>query len=92
MQESDLFVVDPSMKEEAAAAGTLTVVMNSHNEVCLVSKSGGLGLSVSQVSRFPPTSLPGSVSWSSCCNTLHVCRLELKEFLSTLSSVKCLVE
>ena len=37
------------MKEEAACSGSLTVVLNAHNELCLLSKAGGLGLSLSQV-------------------------------------------
>ena len=41
-------VVDPSLKEEAARAGLLTVVMNSHKEVCAVQKADGIGLSVAQ--------------------------------------------
>ena len=56
MQEGELFVVDPNMKEEAAAAGTLSIVMNAHNELCLMSKSGGIGLPLPQVS---------------CCTSLH---------------------
>ena len=49
LQDGDLMVLDPSMKEEAAAEGFVTVVLNAHNEICLLSKSGGLGLSISQV-------------------------------------------
>ena len=44
-------LVDPSMKEEAACGGSLTVVLNAHNELCLLSKAGGLGLSLSQVAH-----------------------------------------
>ena len=49
LQEGDLVVVDPSMKEEAAAEGFVSVVLNAHNELCLLSKSGGIGLPPSQV-------------------------------------------
>lgn len=48
-QDGDTLVVDPSLKEEAARAGLLTVIMNSHKEVCAVQKADGIGLSVAQV-------------------------------------------
>lgn len=43
--------VDPSLKEEAAMEGCVTVVMNPHGEVCLVQKSIGIGVTYSQLSR-----------------------------------------
>lgn len=48
-QDGDTLVVDPSSKEEAACSASATVVINAHGEVCLLHKSGGLGLSLSQV-------------------------------------------
>lgn len=41
-------VVDPSLKEEAARGGLLTVIMNTHQEVCAVQKADGIGLSIPQ--------------------------------------------
>ena len=49
LQDGDTIVVDPSSKEEAASSASVTVVLNAHSEVCLLHKSGGLGLSLSQV-------------------------------------------
>lgn len=42
-------MVDPISKEEAACSASVTVVMNAHNEVCLLNKAGGMGLSMNQV-------------------------------------------
>lgn len=42
-------VLDPSLKEAAAAAGALTVVATTHGEVCALHKPGGVGVSLSQV-------------------------------------------
>ncbi len=41
-------VLDPDLKEAAAAAGALTVVATAHGEVCAVHKPGGAGISLSQ--------------------------------------------
>ena len=49
LQDGNSVLVDPSLEEEAAAAGTLTAVLNSHSEVCAIHKSGGIGLSLPQV-------------------------------------------
>ena len=53
LQGEDLLVVDPGSKEEAASSAGVTIVMNAHNEVILLRKSGGLGISLSQVSNLP---------------------------------------
>ena len=37
-------MLDPGRKEEAAAAGRLTVVVNAHQEVCAVQKLDGVAL------------------------------------------------
>ena len=42
-------MVDPSLKEEVACVGKVTVVVSTHGQVCAVQKLGGLGLSLSQV-------------------------------------------
>ena len=48
MQDGELLVVDPSLKEEAAAAGTLTVVVNTHSDLCSLNKTSGAGISITQ--------------------------------------------
>jgi exosome complex RNA-binding protein Rrp42 (RNase PH superfamily) len=35
------FVVDPSLKEELISKAQLTVIANSHKELCCMQKSGG---------------------------------------------------
>ena len=50
MQDGELLVVDPSLKEEAAAAGVLTVVVNTHSDICSLNKTSGAGISMTQVS------------------------------------------
>ena len=42
-------VVDPSLEEEAAAQGLLTVVMNAFGELCAVQKTSGIALPTSEV-------------------------------------------
>lgn len=49
MQEGDDLVMDPDRKEEAAAAGEVTVVVNTAGQVCAVQQLGGLGLTLDQV-------------------------------------------
>ena len=49
MQEGNLVCVDPNLKEEAAAAGSMTAILNTHGEVCAVQKAHGIGLSIHQV-------------------------------------------
>ncbi|KAK9842555.1 hypothetical protein WJX81_005859 [Elliptochloris bilobata] len=44
-------VLDPSLKEAAAAAGMLTVIATTHGEVCALHKPGGIGISLSQTMR-----------------------------------------
>ncbi len=48
LQGGELVVVDPALKEAAAAAGALTVVATTHGEVCALHKPGGVGISFSQ--------------------------------------------
>eukprot|EP00198_Chlamydomonas_reinhardtii_P014113 XP_001703450.1 3'-5' exoribonuclease PH component of the exosome [Chlamydomonas reinhardtii] len=50
-QAGDMLVADPTWKEEAAAAGSCTVVMNPAQEVCCVHKADGIGLSPEQFMR-----------------------------------------
>ena len=55
-------MLDPSLKEAAAAAGALTVVATTHGEVCALHKPGGVGVSLSQV-----RAKPGAASRAVCC-------------------------
>lgn len=41
--------MDPGLKEEAACAGTMTVVVNTHGDVCSLAKTSGAGVPMSQV-------------------------------------------
>ncbi|KAK9817867.1 hypothetical protein WJX72_003394 [[Myrmecia] bisecta] len=50
-QEGEVLAVDPDLKEEAGAAGRLTVVMNTHQEVCALHKVTGGGVSKEQLLR-----------------------------------------
>lgn len=42
-------MVDPDSLEEAAAAGLMTVVVNTHDDICTVRKTSGIGISMAQV-------------------------------------------
>lgn len=42
-------MVDPGLKEEAVAVGTLTLALNVHREVCAIHKLGGATLSADQL-------------------------------------------
>ena len=42
-------MVDPHLKEEIAAAGTLSCVINNGRQLCCLDKQGGEGLTMSQV-------------------------------------------
>lgn len=46
-------VVDPSLEEEATAAGLMTVIMNAFGELCAVQKTSGIGLPTSEVCPAP---------------------------------------
>jgi exosome complex RNA-binding protein Rrp42 (RNase PH superfamily) len=48
-QLSERLVVDPSFLEEQVQEGDMTVVVNSHRELCTLSKNGGSPLEVGQV-------------------------------------------
>ncbi|KAK3234918.1 hypothetical protein CYMTET_54850, partial [Cymbomonas tetramitiformis] len=49
--DGELVVVDPSMKEEAAMSGSMTVCLNPHEELCTVQKGGGVAISPAQLMR-----------------------------------------
>jgi len=48
-EEEALVVVDPLLKEEECASGSLTLTQNSNRELCGLQKLGGVGLSVGQL-------------------------------------------
>ncbi|KAK9866329.1 hypothetical protein WJX84_003648 [Apatococcus fuscideae] len=50
-QEGNLVCVDPNLKEEASAAGSMTAILNTHGELCAIQKAHGIGLSIHQVMR-----------------------------------------
>jgi exosome complex component RRP45 len=49
-QSNDVFLcaLDPSLKEEHAASGSMTLTLNTYNELCCVHKSGGLPVTTEQ--------------------------------------------
>ncbi len=49
LQTGDLMCVDPTLKEEASADGSMTATINTHGEVCAVQKAHGIGLRLHQV-------------------------------------------
>ncbi|KAL4427701.1 hypothetical protein ABPG75_001790 [Micractinium tetrahymenae] len=50
-EDGELIAVDPSLKEEAAAAGKLTVTQNAFGELCSLQKIEGCGLGAPQLMR-----------------------------------------
>lgn len=54
LQDGELLVVDPDNREEAAAAGLMTVVVNTHSDICTVRKVSGVGISMAQVHNLSP--------------------------------------
>ena len=49
MQEGESVVLDPSFREEAAAAGTMTIIINTNSDICAIKKTCGIGTPVLQV-------------------------------------------
>mmetsp|Transcript_16040 Transcript_16040/g.22133 ORF Transcript_16040/g.22133 Transcript_16040/m.22133 type:complete len:448 (-) Transcript_16040:187-1530(-) len=47
----DLVVLDPSLKEEAAASARLTLCINTNQEICALHKPGGAAISPAQLMR-----------------------------------------
>ncbi|KAF0341586.1 ribosomal protein S5 domain 2-type protein [Gigaspora margarita] len=43
-ENGDLWVVDPSLKEEQIRRGDMIIAINNHKEICVLSKAGGLPL------------------------------------------------
>ena len=40
--------MDPSFREEAAASGTVTVIVNTNSDVCAIRKTSGIGIPIAQ--------------------------------------------
>lgn len=40
--------MDPSFREEAAASGTVTVIVNTNSDVCTIRKTSGVGIPIAQ--------------------------------------------
>ena len=57
MQEGASVVLDPELREEAAAAGTMTIIINTNSDICAIKKTCGIGTPVLQV----------------CAKHVHVC-------------------
>lgn len=49
MQDGESIVIDPNFKEEAAASGIVTVIVNTNSDVCTIKKTSGVGISTAQV-------------------------------------------
>jgi exosome complex component RRP45 len=47
----DQVLVDPMLKEEQVAEGTMSVTLNVHREVCAIQKAGGAAVSPATISR-----------------------------------------
>ena len=50
-QEGNTIIIDPTLKEEAAMLGRVTIMVNPSKEVCAIHKAGGVGISSSQLFR-----------------------------------------
>lgn len=46
-----MVAVDPTLQEEAAAGGSVTVTINQHRELCAVHKAGGVAVPTAQLLR-----------------------------------------
>ena len=46
---SDYLLVDPSLEEEKVLSGHLSVVMNTHKEICTMQLEGGVALDRTEV-------------------------------------------
>ena len=51
-QTGESFVIDPSFREEAAASGAVTVIVNTNSDVCTIRKTSGVGIPLAQVCAF----------------------------------------
>jgi len=44
-------VVDPNLLEEQVKEGDMTITLNSHKELCIIHKAGGIPLEIDQILR-----------------------------------------
>jgi len=49
--DGNVLVVDTTQKEEAVMDGRMTIAMNSHREICVVQKAGGVPITYDQVAQ-----------------------------------------
>ena len=89
LKGEDLLVADPGIKEEAASSAVVTVVMNSHNEVILLHKSGGLGVSLSQVAILSVELILHSHTQSLCLREFTFCQFQYIILVKYKSLVWC---
>ena len=47
--KGEQMVLDPTVLEEAAASGFMTVILNSFGELCALQKANGIGISSQEV-------------------------------------------
>jgi len=50
-EDGDTLAVDPTLKEQAACQGQVTITVNPQGEICALQKADGIGLTASQVMR-----------------------------------------
>lgn len=50
-EDGDTVAVDPTLKEQAACRGQVTITVNPQGEICALQKADGIGLSASQIMR-----------------------------------------
>lgn len=43
-------MMDPTFKEEAAASGVVTVIVDTNSDICAIRKTSGVGIPIAQVS------------------------------------------
>ena len=74
VQEGESFVLDPNFREEAAAAGSMTIIINTNSDICAIKKTCGIGTPVLQV----------------CVQTVHICaRCSLQCLSDHENSIAC---
>ncbi len=91
MQDGELLVVDPDNREEAAAAGLMTVVVNTHSDICSVRKVSGVGISMAQVTMLPSSHIftvhPSTTPLYWCVEVCHATPCGPQQAQAHLSSL-----
>ncbi len=49
MQAGESIVIDPTFREEAAASGVVTIIVNTNSDICAIRKASGVGIPLAQV-------------------------------------------